>query len=213
MESSDITRPTLIERLGHREDAEAWALFVRLYSPQVFNYLRRCGLQEADAADVMQDVLRTVLRSVGGFVHDAARGSFRGWLIKVVKSRMWDHVSRQARDVAGSGDTSVRRAIEQIPDEDVSQQELSEWDQDWQRRVFDWAAEQVRDEFQEHTWQAFWMTRVENRDVADVAEELGMKVATVYVARGRVMARIQQKVREVGDDECCSLVTARPLTS
>ncbi len=199
MSDPGATRPTLLVRLGNGNDAEAWAQFVRIYSPLVFGYLRRCGLQDADAADVMQEVLRTVLRSVGDFDRDRTNGCFRGWLIKVTKSRLRDHLSRNRRRVQGSGDTQVGQQLAQIAvGENDQDDEL--WDVEYQRCVFRWAADQVRHEFREPTWQAFWQTRVENKDVRQVAEDLNMMIATVYVARGRVMARIKQKVREVGDE-------------
>ena len=50
------------------------------------------------------------------------------------------------------------------------------------------------------TWQAFWQTAVEGRPAKDVAAELGLNVASVYVAKGRVLARLKEVIREVQGD-------------
>jgi len=77
----------------------------------------------------------------------------------------------------------------------------AEWDAEYERRVFAWAAEQVRADFQEKTWQAFWQTAVEGQPAAQVAEALGLSVGAVYVAKSRVMARLKEQVQELHEEE------------
>ena len=55
---------------------------------------------------------------------------------------------------------------------------------DYERRVFAWAAEQVKGEFREATWKAFWLTAVECRSGDEAAKELGMSLGAVHVANG-----------------------------
>ena len=74
------------------------------------------------------------------------------------------------------------------------------WDQECERQLFDWAAEQVRGRFVAATWQAFWRTAVEGESGKEVAAALGMSVAAVYLAKGRVMSAIKEQVRLVDDD-------------
>jgi RNA polymerase sigma-70 factor (ECF subfamily) len=64
------------------------------------------------------------------------------------------------------------------------------------REVFRWAARQVRQEFHQETWDAFWLTAVEGRAVEAVAEELAKNAGAIYAARSRVMRRIQDRVTE-----------------
>ena len=64
------------------------------------------------------------------------------------------------------------------------------------REVFRWAARQVRREFHQTTWDAFWLTAVEGRTVEAVAKELAKNPGAVYAARSRVIRRIQEKVAE-----------------
>ncbi|MHC4402267.1 MAG: RNA polymerase sigma factor [Planctomycetota bacterium] len=67
MDESEVTRPTLLLRVRDAADGQAWSQFVRIYSPLVYRYARRRGLQDADAADVTQDVLQTVAGAIGRF--------------------------------------------------------------------------------------------------------------------------------------------------
>jgi len=83
MNDSHMTRPSLLVRIRDLKDGQAWSQFVKIYSPLIYRYARRCGLQDADAADVTQEVLRKVSRSIGQFEYDRQKGSFRGWLISV----------------------------------------------------------------------------------------------------------------------------------
>ena len=71
-----------------------------------------------------------------------------------------------------------------------------EFDHEYRNEVFRWAAERVRYEFRETTWQAFWRTCVLNEPIAEVAEYLGMSPGSVYVARSRVIGRLRQSVEE-----------------
>ena len=54
------TAPSLLVRLRDADDGAAWNQFIEIYSPVVYRYARRRGLQDADAADLMQDVLGSV---------------------------------------------------------------------------------------------------------------------------------------------------------
>jgi RNA polymerase sigma-70 factor (ECF subfamily) len=58
---------TLLERLRRRDDAAAWAQFVRLYTPLLWSWARRAGLSKDDAADLLQDVFATLVRELPAF--------------------------------------------------------------------------------------------------------------------------------------------------
>jgi len=187
-EASD-TRASLLVRVRNPHDAQAWAQFVDLYGPLIYGVSRRRGLQDADAADVTQDVLRSVARAVQKLDYQPG-GSFRGWLYTVTRNRLNDWHAAQQRREHGSGDTEVQRLLEAQP-----VPEADDWEQEYQRRVFAWAAEQVRGEFAENTWRAFWLTAVEGKPGAEVSETLGLSLGAVYVARSRVLARLKEAVR------------------
>jgi RNA polymerase sigma-70 factor (ECF subfamily) len=196
VEDSQATRPSLLVRIRDRQDAEAWSQFVRIYSPLVYGFARSHGLQDADAADLTQEVMRTVARSIGRFDYDRRRGSFRGWLKSVARSRLHDLFARRRRQTPGTGDTAVARLLDEQPS---GEEEEGFWERAYRRSVFDWAAGQIRGDFQDSTWQAFWKTSVEGIDTKQVAESLGMTVGAVYIARSRVLARLRKQIEEVDE--------------
>lgn len=196
MTKPPTTRPSLLVRIRDARDAEAWREFVRLYSPLVYRFARRKGLQDADAADVTQDVMRAVMTSVRRLDYDPDRGSFRGWLFTLAHRRLYDFLGSRARECRGTGDSDVQSRLEAQPARDDEEQ----WNREYQRHLLAWAAERVRDSFQESTWSAFWQTAVEGRSGKEVAEQLGMTVAAVYLAKSRVMARLKECVRELEGD-------------
>src|SRR5579884_2622007 len=109
------TRASLLVRLRDPRDEAAWAQFVELYAPVVYGYLRKQGLQDADAADLCQDVLAAVAGAVGRLEYDPARGAFRNWLFTIVRNRLANWHAARGRRVQASGDSTTQRLLEQCP--------------------------------------------------------------------------------------------------
>jgi len=173
----------------------AWADFVALYAPLVYGLARRHGLQDADAADLSQDVLRTVVQAAPRFAYDPARGSFRGWLFTVARNRI------RRRALEGKRELPCEGSPEALEEQPAPAEEGAEWDREYQEHLWHWAAEKVRGSFREATWQAFWRTAVEGRSPQEVAAELGLSPGAVYIARSRVLARLREQVRQVERDD------------
>jgi RNA polymerase sigma-70 factor (ECF subfamily) len=186
------TRASLLVRLRDARDEAAWTQFVDLYAPLAYGYLRKQGLQDADAADLSQDVLVAVAGAVGRLEYDPRRGSFHGWLFTVVRRKLsnWRRARRSRPD--GLHDTAAHRLLEQTPGPGG---EAAEWEAEWERRVFAWACAQARQEVTGVTWQAFWRTAVDGLPGKQVAADLGVSVASVYHARSRVRARLKELVQ------------------
>src|SRR5579864_7281761 len=116
MPDSPTTRPSLLVRLRDPRDGVAWQEFVDLYAPLVYGWARRKGLQDADAADVTQEVFRGMAGAVANLEYDASRGAFRGWLFTVTRNKIRDFLaSRQARE-RGSGATTMMQFLEEQPE-------------------------------------------------------------------------------------------------
>jgi RNA polymerase sigma factor (sigma-70 family) len=188
-----LTHPSLLLRIRDARDADAWSQFAALYAPLVHGFARKYGLQEADAADVTQEVLRIIAESVKALDYDPRLGSFRGWLYTVVRNQVRKTLGRRKPHQRGTGGTEAQMLLEQhlSPEKD----ETAEWNADYERRVFAHAAAQVRGDFQETTWQAFWLAGVDGKSAKEVAAQLGLTVAAVYLAKGRVMARLKEQIR------------------
>ena len=191
-----LTQPSLLVRIRDTRDAAAWQQFVEIYAPLIYNHLRKQHLQDADAADVTQDVLRTVSQSIGQWNYDRGRGTFRGWLLSVVHSRLTDFRRRQQRHQAAV--SVAANAAQREPDDHSS----AEWDRDYERQLFHAAATAVRGDFSDSSWQAFWLAAVQGRPAQEIATQLNISTAAVYLAKARVMTRIREQLE---------LLTGEPL--
>jgi RNA polymerase sigma-70 factor (ECF subfamily) len=193
-----LTRASLLVRLRDPQDRAAWQQFVELYGSLVYGFGRQRGLQDADAADLTQEVLLAVAKVAGRWTYDPCKGTFRGWLYGVTRNKMAKFLQRQRTQPVGSGDSNAHnRLAEQLspePDPQVA------WEQEFQRHLFRLAAAEVQNNFAPTTWQAFWGTAVEGKSAALVAGELGLSVGAVYVARSRVLARLVEQVQMMQPD-------------
>ena len=188
------TRASLLLRLRDPQDEAAWRDFVQLYAPLVYGYARRQGLQDADAADLSQQVLGAVAGAVGRLDYDPAKGAFRNWLFTIVRRRLADWRAAQANRLRGSGDTATQQLLEECP---AREDGAAEWQAEWEQQVFTWACAQVRGDVSAATWEAFWRTAVDGQPGKRVAADLGLSVAAVYHARSRVLARLKELVQSV----------------
>ena len=192
MGDSPSTRPSLLVRLRDSRDGAAWAQFVAVYGPLVYGFARKQGLQDADAADLSQDVLGAVAGAVGRLEYDPRRGTFRGWLFTIVRRQLSNWRRARKNRPHASGDSSTHRRLEQCA---VAAATEAEWEAEWQERVFAWACEQVRRDVTAATWEAFRRTAIDGQPGKQVAADLGLSVAAVYHARSRVLARLKALVQ------------------
>jgi RNA polymerase sigma-70 factor (ECF subfamily) len=172
----------------------AWADFIDIYAPLIHGYAMTRGLQDADAADITQEVLHAVANHAGRFDYDPARGSFRGWLFRITLNKLRDLVSRRKAHAVGSGDTRMLEVLSNAP---ATEGDEETWNQHHAWRLFLWAAEKARVDFRENTWQAFWRTEVEQQPVEQVARDLQLSPGAIHVARCRVIARVKELLRNV----------------
>jgi DNA-directed RNA polymerase specialized sigma24 family protein len=114
---------------------------VELYAPLVYGYACKQGLQDADAADVSQEVLGAIVGSIGRLEYDPARGAFRNWLFTIVRSKLSTFLSRRHDICRGTGDSSTQRLLDAQPSPD---EDSAVWEAEYEQRLFVWATEQVR---------------------------------------------------------------------
>ena len=196
--SEPQTRPSLMLRLRDPRDQQAWTRFVSIYEPLLMKLMRQRGLQEADARDVTQQVVMTVLRAVDTWRPDGQEASFRRWLFTIARRASLQFIQRELTEHGpgrrGTGGSDMVDLLSELPEPE--HRTVEAFNRDYRDAVFQWAAEQVRSEFREPVWRAFWRTCVQNEPIADVAEELGMTTGYVYVCRSRIMTRLRQTIEE-----------------
>jgi RNA polymerase sigma-70 factor (ECF subfamily) len=200
MAEPPLTRVTLLTRLKDGRDTEAWREFVQLYGPVVYRFARTRGLQDADAADLMQDVLRSVARTAPRLEYDPKKGTFRGWLYTVTRNKIYNFLSAQRNRPRATGDPDAQERLDAAPARDEDGPD-ADWEKEHQRRLSARAMELVKDEFQPNTWAAFWQTAVEGKPAAEVGAALKMTPGAVYVAKSRVIARLREEARRLMVEE------------
>jgi RNA polymerase sigma-70 factor (ECF subfamily) len=198
MGSPLLTRASLLARLGDPQDRAAWQQFVELYGALVYGFVRQRGLQDADAADLTQEVFLSIARAAGRWQYDPSQGSFRGWLYGVTRNQLARFLQRRRSQPVGSGGSSGHWLLAELPGPGPDPE--AAWEQEFRQQVFRQAARQLRDGFAPTTWQAFWRTAVEGRKATAVAAELGLSVGAVYVAKSRVLARLAERVQDLRAD-------------
>ncbi len=176
----DTTSASLLQRLRQPSATEAWERFVRLYTPLLFHWARRQGLQETDAADLVQDVLLMLFRKLPDFQYQPGR-SFRGWM-RTVLLNIWR--DRPRRNPLAFLDNTVQPEV-------PSDVDLLE-EREYRLYILGQALRLMAADFEPATWQACWETVVSGRPAAEVAAELGLSVNAVYLAKSRVLSRLRQ---------------------
>lgn len=187
------TRRSLLVRLCDASQHEAWEEFTEIYEPLIYRLARKGGLQHADAQDLTQDVFVAVNKAIDRFDPSLEKGSFRGWLFRIARNLMINFLTRQ-KGPRGTGDTGIQQLLNQEPTGDGKATTLFEIE--YRREVFRWAAQRVRQCFQEDTWRAFWLTGVEGESIEDVANALSKTTGAIRIARCRVLTRLKKEVAQ-----------------
>jgi RNA polymerase sigma-70 factor (ECF subfamily) len=193
-ERSTATSRSLLDRLK-ADDETAWDRMISLYAPLVFRWCRRWDLPEQEIADILQEVFQAVSTHIAGFRKENDSDTFRGWLRTIAKNKVRDHFRKVGREPGGVGGTDAQIRLSMLPEAKRRDEEDSS-ESGADRGVVGRALDLIRDEFEERTWRAFWLTAVEDQVASEVADALGMSPGAVRVAKSRVLRRLRE---ELGD--------------
>jgi RNA polymerase sigma-70 factor (ECF subfamily) len=181
----------LLERLRQPGQPAAWAQFVELYTPVLFAWARRLGLQSQDAADLVQEVFTVLVRRLPEFEYDRQQ-SFRKWLHTVTLNKWRDRCRRRSVRAAEAGMAALDEVAEPAAADALDETE-------YRQSLVSRALEIMQAEFEPATWQACWKFVIEGRSAAEVARELGLTVNAVYLAKGRVLRRLRAELQGLLD--------------
>lgn len=185
------TPPSLLAKVREPGDQRAWQEFVDLYTPLLYRWARRAGLQESDAADLLQDVFATLVQKLPEFQYDRHK-SFRAWLRTVTLNQWRDNCKRRGLQPLGPNGA----VLEEIPTTDPFGAADEE---EYRQFLVGQALDLMQAEFQPTTWKACWQFVVCGRPAAEVARELGLSENAVYIAKSRVLRRLRQQLQGLID--------------
>jgi RNA polymerase sigma-70 factor (ECF subfamily) len=177
---------TLLERLRRPGEQAAWERFVQLYTPLLYHWARRLAPQEADAADLVQEVFVVLLRELPTFNYQPPR-RFRGWLWTVLVNKWRERGRRRAGRPAEIGGDALDQQVE--PDAGPALEE-----EEYRQYLVGRALQLMQADFELATWKASWAYVVEGRPAAAIAAELGPSVNAVHLAKARVLRRLRQEL-------------------
>jgi RNA polymerase sigma-70 factor (ECF subfamily) len=186
---SPATSASLLDQARDRQPA-AWERLVSVYTPLLHSWLAPTGLQSADRDDLSQRVLEILVRQLPDFQHNGRPGAFRAWLRGITVNLLREHW----RERPSAGAESV---LDQLADPAGSLSRL--WDEQHDHHVLRALMELVRPEFREVRWRAFCRVALDGVAARAAAEELGMSVNAVLIAKSRVLTRLREASRGLID--------------
>ena len=180
------TRSSLIQRLKATINGESWEEFFHTYWELIYNVARRAGLSEADAQDIVQETVLKVHNSLDRFEYNRKRGTFKGWLRTVTRSRLNDFFKKQQRRPA------LNQPLEAIGDElqnleDPEGPEIEKiWDEEWSKNLIQSALNRTKKLTSPKQFQIFKCHYIDEWTVRETCRTLGVNAAQVYMAKQRV---------------------------
>jgi RNA polymerase sigma-70 factor (ECF subfamily) len=193
------TRDSLLSRLKDWQDDVSWRDFFDTYWRLIYGVALKSGLSEQEAEEVVQETLITVARRIPEFQYDRSVCSFKTWLMNLTRWRIIDQIRKRRPTVANrdSKDEELRGVVmEQLPDPATLQLDAV-WDEEWRRHLLDAAVQEVKLKVNPAHYQIFHLCVFKERPVKQVATELGVGIAQVYLAKHRVGAALKREIKRL----------------
>ena len=194
------TRATLLSRLKDWEDGASWEEFFTTYGRLIYQVVRKSGLAEAEAQDVVQDTVITVAKHLRDFRYDKSKGTFKSWLLAITRSRMIDRYRRAKREKTAAppppATTSETSLLERYPDPTTLNPDAL-WEREWNQNLLEAADANVRKRVDSKHYQVFDCFVRQELPAAAVAARLNIKPEQVYVIKQRIAALLRQEIERL----------------
>jgi RNA polymerase sigma-70 factor (ECF subfamily) len=185
------TSVSLLERLAAAPTDDDWRRLLDLYQPLFRTWTARAGVAAADADDLVQEVLLVVFREVGAFKR-RGQGAFRAWLRSILAHRIRTYFRSSRRRPSATGGSDFQRLLDELEAPESALSRL--WDREHDEHVAAVLLRRVQGDFAPHTWQAFRRHVLEGEGAGRVAQELGVSLNSVLLAKSRVLKRMRQEL-------------------
>ncbi|MGJ8641728.1 MAG: RNA polymerase sigma factor [Opitutaceae bacterium] len=183
------TRYTLLQRACDLHDRRAWEEFVEHYRRFIFYILNQMRVSPSDIDDVAQQVLISLTKDLSGY--DRSRARFRTWLSQVIRNAALAHFRKQ-KNQKKCMDAFLKKQEQDEPFE------VSEIDQrienEWATYVSNLAMERVLTVFKGQAIEVFELG-LDGLPAGEIAEQVGLSVASVYTLKKRVKKRLYLEIR------------------
>ena len=150
---AEVTSLSLLQRVQQGTEESSWFEFMHLYNGLIEGWLKKQGVQHADAEDIRQEVMTVVHGELQKFDHNGRTGAFRTWLRRITANRMHEHLRKKARTNRTGAPTDLGVLADQLND-DAS--ELAQhWDAEHDSHVVDFLLLRVSTQFSSEQMDAF----------------------------------------------------------
>lgn len=192
------TRASLLSRLKDWDDAESWQDFANTYERLIYSTAVRAGLSDAEAKDVLQEVLVSVAKTIDGFKSDPAKGTFKSWLLNLTRWRIADQFRKRQKTGPGAERPQVRGAdetptVERVPDASGLALE-NIWESEWKQSLLEAAVARLRRRSKPKQFQVFELYALRGWAGMKVARELGVSLAQIYLINHRLRKMLQREM-------------------
>ena len=186
------TRRTLLHRLRNVDDHAGWREFFEIYWRLIYAVARRSGLDEFEAEEVVQETVITAARKIPEFRYEPALGSFRGWLLTIARWRIADQFRK--------------RQIEEPPrTEQIAELAVTNfdtvWAEEWERHLLGSGLEILKRKVSSEQFQLFECYVIKGWPAQKVAEVLGVRANSVYLAKNRLSPMLREIVARIEKGE------------
>jgi RNA polymerase sigma-70 factor (ECF subfamily) len=192
------TRASLIARLKDWQDESSWQEFFDTYWKLIYGVARKTGMTDAEAQDVVQETMASVVKHMPGFEYNPAVGSFKAWLLQMTRWRIIDQARKRPppgvhhSPSEGTGTGTVERVID--PQSDVLDKL---WDEEWEKNLLDAAISNVKRRLDPQRYQIFDFYVNKEWPPEKVAERFQIPVEQVYLAKHRITEMIKEEVERL----------------
>ena len=195
--SLEATRLSLLTRLKHPDDSDAWQRFFDSYGMVIHAFALKAGLSPTEAEEALQETLLSVAREMPGFRYDPAKGSFKAWLFTIARRRIVDQFRQRARSTRDRATTEEDLA--ELPD--PAGDPLSRvWEEEWRQNQLQLAVARVKQQVSPRQWQVFDLAALQQWPTERICQTLGVNRAQIYMAKMRVGRMLKAEVQRPPTD-------------
>jgi RNA polymerase sigma factor (sigma-70 family) len=203
--SSLATRRSLLSRLKESDAQESWRQFFDTYWRLIYTTALNAGLTDWEAQEVVQETVLTVARKIKSFRYDPVVGSFKGWLLTIVRWRIADQFRKRQQQIQPLGarrgtETEGTATAERVADPGAIDLDVV-WEEEWQRTLFAAALARVKCQANARHYQMFDLHAVKQWPVQKVAQTLGVSAGQVRLAKHRITALMRREVARLEKEE------------
>jgi len=194
MTDSYNTRRTLIERVKNQHDENSWEEFVKVYQDYIYAIIRRMGINEHDADDLLQQVLINLWKMLPRLNFDGIK-RFRSVLSNVTRHRVIDFMRKRGNEANRLDNASKDETLRYLNQLNLSEVDAIA-DREWEVHLTNLAIEKVAPRFSGQAVNIFRMS-LKGLDVKEIANEVGLKENSVYRLRNRVKACLIEEIAQL----------------